>query len=268
MLTLLNPWSCTPMCVRCGAIRSSVRNRPSSRNSRSPVASNCSSAEPNWKPCVQSVHPRVWYRPFTVNTGAPSAGRQVCSIDRIFAADSSNSRAIFGARSRGDRVLSKWIIDRLLAGVADPPDRVRRVVAHQQRAVLRHRDADRPAPHVPFIDHEAGEEVFVFTGRFAVLEESEISSPDGFVFRVEIGVDSVLESEWGYVITLRRDDIGDRKLVEAMLRERGLDPNAAILVIPPRQLTSVYFNPRGEIDGSAQQTDSYDEDLALRSSVL
>jgi hypothetical protein len=102
-------------------------------------------------------------------------------------------------------------------------------------------------------------------GRFAVLEESEMSSPGGFVFRVEIGVDPVLESEWGYVITLRRDDIGDRKLVEAMLRERGLDPDAAILVIPPRQLTSVYFNPRGEIDGSAQQTDSYDEDLAIRS---
>src|SRR6266576_3470229 len=75
-------------------------------------------------------------------------------------------------------------------------------------------------------------------GRFAVLKESEISSPDGFVFGVEIGVDPVLESEWGYVITLRRDDIADRKLVEAMLREKGLDPDAAILVIPPRQLTS------------------------------
>jgi hypothetical protein len=94
-----------------------------------------------------------------------------------------------------------------------------------------------------------GEDQF---GKYAVLEETELSNPDGFVFRVEIGVDEMLESEWGYVVTLRRDDIGDRALVEAMLRQREIDPDSAILVIPPRQLTSVSFNPRGEIDGSAQ----------------
>ena len=94
-----------------------------------------------------------------------------------------------------------------------------------------------------------GEDEF---GKYALLEESEISDPDGFVFRLEIGVDAILECEWGYVVTLRREDIGDRALVEAMLRQRGIDPNSAILVIPPRQLTSVYFNPRGEIDGSTQ----------------
>ena len=33
--------------------------RPSSRNAASPVASNCSSAEPNWNPCVHSVQPRA-----------------------------------------------------------------------------------------------------------------------------------------------------------------------------------------------------------------
>jgi Domain of unknown function (DUF4258) len=95
----------------------------------------------------------------------------------------------------------------------------------------------------------SGEDEF---GKYAVLEETEISHPDGFVFRIEIGVDEMLECEWGYLVTLRRDDLGDRALVEAMLRQRGIDPDSAILVIPPRQLTSVYFNPRGEIDGTAQ----------------
>lgn len=35
-----------------------------------------------------------------------------------------------------------------------------------------------------------GEDEF---GKYAVLEESEISHPDGFIFRVEIGVDEMLE---------------------------------------------------------------------------
>jgi hypothetical protein len=88
------------------------------------------------------------------------------------------------------------------------------------------------------------------SGSFALLEETEISNPDGFIFRVEIGVDKGLESAWGYVVTLRRDDIGNRTLVEAVLRQQGIDPESAILVIPPRQLTAVHFNPRGEIDGT------------------
>ena len=62
----------------------------------------------------------------------------------------------------------------------------------------------------------------------------------------------MLQSEWGYVVTLRRDDVADRRLVEAMLHNKGLDRNNAILVIPPRQLISVDFNPRGEVDGSSQ----------------
>jgi len=95
----------------------------------------------------------------------------------------------------------------------------------------------------------SGEDEF---GKYAVLEETEISHPDGFVFKVEIGVDEMLEREWGYRVTLRRDDIGDRALVEAMLRQRGIDPDSANLVIPPRQWTSVDFDPRGEIEDPAQ----------------
>ncbi len=74
MLTLLKPWSCTPTCETCGAMRSTVAERPSARNASSPVASNCRIAEPYWKPWVHSVQPREVQRPPTVNTGEPFAG--------------------------------------------------------------------------------------------------------------------------------------------------------------------------------------------------
>src|ERR1035437_1382938 len=54
-------------------------------------------ADPNWKPCVHSVQPRLGYLPPTVKTGAPWAGAQDFSIERILAADSSNSRRTLGA---------------------------------------------------------------------------------------------------------------------------------------------------------------------------
>src|ERR1039458_9486068 len=66
----------------CGAITSTVRWRPISRNSASSVASNWRMAEPNWKPCVHSVQPWLVYRPPTVKTGAPLAGAQ--DSDREF----------------------------------------------------------------------------------------------------------------------------------------------------------------------------------------
>src|SRR5450759_4950596 len=85
------------MWLRCGAITPTVRSRPISRKSVSPVASNCRMAEPNWKPCVHSVQPRLVYLPPTVKTGAPWAGAQDFSIERILAAESSNSRRTLGA---------------------------------------------------------------------------------------------------------------------------------------------------------------------------
>lgn len=94
-----------------------------------------------------------------------------------------------------------------------------------------------------------GEDEF---GKYALLEETEVMQSDGFTFTLEIGVDAILESAWGYNVTFRRDDLGDRALVESLLRQKGIDPKSAILVIPPRQLISVSFNPRGEIDGSSR----------------
>ena len=52
-------------------MRSWVFRRPASRNSFSPVASYCSSAEPYWNPWVHSVQPREVHAPFTVKTGEP-----------------------------------------------------------------------------------------------------------------------------------------------------------------------------------------------------
>src|SRR5664279_4490574 len=53
-------------------------------------------AEPNWKPCVHSVQPRLVYRPPAVKTGAPWAGAQDFSMERILAADRANIRRTLG----------------------------------------------------------------------------------------------------------------------------------------------------------------------------
>jgi len=77
---------------------------------RSPVASNCSSADPNWKPCVHSVHPRDVYRPATVNTGVPCLGSQCRSISAIFFAESSKTRSTAGRSDAGVRAVSMRIM--------------------------------------------------------------------------------------------------------------------------------------------------------------
>ncbi len=89
-----------------------------------------------------------------------------------------------------------------------------------------------------------------------MLKDTEVSYPDGFTIRVEIGVNDMLECEWGYVLTFRRSDLGDRKLVGSLLREKGVNPDSAIVIIPSRQSFSLSFNPRGEIDGSSQLLNS------------
>jgi hypothetical protein len=69
---------------------------------------------------------------------------------------------------------------------------------------------------------------------------------------VETNYDPELGREWGYVVSFRRNDTGDQDRLRDLLKKRGMDPEEGILVTPPRQLTSVYFDPRGVIDGSAQ----------------
>src|ERR1017187_3112012 len=56
-------------------------------------------AEPNWKPCVHSVQPRLVYLPPVVKTGAPWAGAQDCSRERILAAERAKRRRSLGARA-------------------------------------------------------------------------------------------------------------------------------------------------------------------------
>ena len=96
---------------------------------------------------------------------------------------------------------------------------------------------------------DIGEDDF---GKFAILEETEISHPDGFTLSVETNYDPQLRSEWGYVVSLKRNETSLRDRLEDLLKNEGIDPRSVNLLTPPRQLTSVYFNPRGEMDGSAQ----------------
>src|SRR6516162_4058134 len=91
-------------------MNATVRDLPIARNSASPVASNCRMAEPNWKPCVHSVHPALVYRPFIVKTGDPSAGFHVSSILRIFAAESWNRLWSLRSKLAGWRSKRIWSI--------------------------------------------------------------------------------------------------------------------------------------------------------------
>jgi hypothetical protein len=89
-------------------------------------------------------------------------------------------------------------------------------------------------------------------GKFAILQETEISQPDGFVLTLETNYDSDLQCEWGYLVTLKRIEPTERDLFNSLLKLKGVDPSSVNLIIPPKQLISVYFDPRGVKDGSAQ----------------
>jgi len=89
-------------------------------------------------------------------------------------------------------------------------------------------------------------------GKIAVLQETEILHADGFVLSVETNYDSDLGCAWGYHVSIRRNETQDRKLFEGALKQRDGDPESVILITPPRQLTSVYFDPRGVMYGGAQ----------------
>src|SRR6185437_5111020 len=79
--------------------------RPSSNSSRSSVASDARIAEPYWKPCVHSVHPRVVYLPSIVKTGVPLDLSQVDSSERTFWAARSNTRVV--ALDKSDGVIER-----------------------------------------------------------------------------------------------------------------------------------------------------------------
>src|ERR1700682_4701148 len=59
----------------------------------------------------------------------------------------------------------------LFAPPADAPERAVAVLGKDERAVFRLHHSDRPAPNRRIVDHEAGDEVFVFAGRHAVLHD-------------------------------------------------------------------------------------------------
>ena len=60
-------------------------------------------------------------------------------------------------------------------------------------------------------------------GKFAILQETEIPHPDGFVLTVETHYDSDLGCEWGYQVSLRRNETEDRNLFQDTLKRKGVD---------------------------------------------
>jgi hypothetical protein len=59
-------------------------------------------------------------------------------------------------------------VSRLFPRITHPPDAVGAVVGDQQAAVLCDRDADRAAPDIAAFRDEAGQEVLVLAGGFAM----------------------------------------------------------------------------------------------------
>src|SRR4051794_33317759 len=99
-------------------------------------------AEPNWNPCVHSVHPRLVYLPPAVKTGEPISGVQPDSSERILAAERSNNRRTLGARAArlGADVVSTIPrnFNRMRApGVFMPPSRQARWIPQMNRRVCR-----------------------------------------------------------------------------------------------------------------------------------
>lgn len=88
-------------------------------------------------------------------------------------------------------------------------------------------------------------------GKFAVLQETEISHPGGFHLIVATEYDSDLGCEWGYQVSLRRNEAQDRNLLPEGFNWRGVDIDS-ILITQPRQLTAVLFDPNGLIYGSSR----------------
>src|ERR1051326_8437713 len=56
------------------------------------------------------------------------------------------------------------------AAIGDAPDRAFSILADEERAVMRHGDADRARPNRGVVDDKSGHEVLVFAARRAVLE--------------------------------------------------------------------------------------------------
>src|ERR1700716_357490 len=89
---------------------------------------------------------------------------------------------------------------RLRMGAA--PDLSFAVLAHQQRAILRDRNADRAAPDLLVGDHEARHEVLVFAGRLAGFVEQQA---DDLVARPQAAVPGTVKRDESAAPIFRRE---------------------------------------------------------------
>src|SRR5664279_1392022 len=111
--------------------------------------------------------------------------------------------------------------------MADAPDGAVAVLGDQQRAVVSHRDADRPAPDVAVVEDEAGDEILVFAGRYPLPQTNAndlVTGPLRPVPRAvqgDDGIAAIVCGETGPVIERQAErrrvrlqqDIGDGDLV-------------------------------------------------------
>src|SRR3979411_1671585 len=85
-----------------------------------------------------------------------------------------------------------------LTGIADFPDRVGTIVAHQQGAIGSDGDAHRPPPNTAVRQHEAGDEILVFAAGVTGLMQGHandfISRAHRPVPRAVLGGENVLST--------------------------------------------------------------------------
>jgi hypothetical protein len=58
----------------------------------------------------------------------------------------------------------------LVALIRDAPNGAASIIGHEERAILSDSDSDRTPPYMAVVDDKAGEEVFIFARRDAVLQ--------------------------------------------------------------------------------------------------
>src|SRR3984893_16815172 len=134
------------------------------------------------------------------------------------------------------------------------PDRPVGVFAHQQRAVARDRDADRPAPHRAVANHEAGEKILILAGGHAVPKldaDGLIPGAFGAVPRAVFGrkrIASVLSGELraGVEGELQRGGVR----LDQHVRYGDLVPELAPLAAMVRILVGADVKPRPAVEGA------------------
>src|SRR6266851_3833618 len=91
------------------------------------------------------------------------AARHASSIEAMRDADVRGDSVIVGSGSAGSSAPL----------IADPPDRAAAVFGHEQRAIIRHGNADGATPHLRVGDHKPRHEILIFACGFPRAVEQQ-----------------------------------------------------------------------------------------------